>query len=102
MARATTAKQAEVTPVSPARLGNDEVELLVMEYEETKAKAKQLYDQCDRIEQRLISALGLTQQVTLGDGRTVRVDDNFVDKNGQPKLKAWGMAGIKRFEIAVK
>jgi hypothetical protein len=36
------------------------------------------------------------------DGRTVRVKDNFRDATGQPKVKAYAIAGVKLAEVEVK
>lgn len=100
MAVKTTKTQASVA--NPARLGNDELELLVMEFEEAKAKARQLYERCDQIESALIASLGLQGTLTLSDGRSARIADNFIDKDGNPKNVSWKPCGVKRFELAVK
>lgn len=101
MARIAT--KTQVVPVAiPQSLGNDELELLILEHEEAKAKAKALHERCDQIEQTLIANLSLQASLTLSDGRVARIEDNFTDKHGNPKNVSWKPCGVKRFEIAVK
>jgi hypothetical protein len=82
-----------------------DVTALVKRLERRKALAKRAYDECDQIEAELIRRINETGSGTgcwfLTDGRMARVVDNFVDKHGQPRLKAWGHAAVKRFEIEV-
>ena len=66
-----------------------------------KDQAKALYAEADRLEQELIVLIG-TGALVLDDGRSVSVSDNFLDKHGQTKAKAFGICGVKRFELKVK
>jgi len=68
---------------------------------ELKAQAKQFYEDADRLEQELIALIG-SGSLLLDDGRAVSVADNFTDKNGQVKPKAFGICGVKRFELKIK
>src|SRR5262245_57025601 len=68
---------------------------------ELKELAKQHYEGADRLEQELIALIG-TGALVLDDGRSVTVADNFQDKHGQTKSKAFGICGVKRFELKVK
>ena len=79
-----------------------EVELMVQQYEKHKAAAKGEYGAADQIEQRLIQSIGVGCSVTLGDNRTARVVNNFVDASGQPKAKHYGLAGVKIFDLKIK
>ena len=68
---------------------------------ELKELAKQHYDEADRLEQELIGLIG-AGALALDDGRYVTVADNFIDKHGHTKTKAFGICGVKRFELKVK
>src|SRR5689334_9831490 len=68
---------------------------------ELKERAKELYEQADRLEAELIGLIG-PRALLLDDGRSVSVADNFVDKHGQPKAKAFGICGVRRFELKIK
>lgn len=68
---------------------------------ELKEQAKQHYEDADRLEQELIALIG-TGALVLDDGRSLSVADNFTDKHGQTKPKAFGVCGVKRFELKVK
>ncbi len=68
---------------------------------ELKEQAKQRYDEADRLEQELIALIG-DGALLLDDGRSVSVADNFTDKHGNAKSKAFGVCGVKRFELQVK
>lgn len=83
------------------KLTPHDVSLRVERMLAAKEKAKSLYAECDRIEAELIAAIGSTV-VTLSDGRTVRVNNNFIDKNGKPKNVAYKVCGVKLLEVVVK
>ena len=68
---------------------------------EVKNEAKALYAEADRLEQELIVLIG-TGALVLDDGTSISVADNFVDKHGLTKAKAFGICGVKRFELKVK
>ena len=68
---------------------------------ELKERAKQHYDDADRLEQEIIRLIG-SGTLLLDDGRSVTVGDNFIDKHGRTKSKAFGICGVKRFELKVK
>lgn len=79
-----------------------EIELLTQQWEAKRTEAKQRYEEADRLEQQLIDAVGVGGFVALSDGRAVRVNHNFIDRNGQPKVKAFTVAGVKLLEVEVK
>jgi len=87
---------------NPVRLSAAEVELKVQQFEKHKAAAKEQYEAADRIEQELIESIGVGGSVTLGDNRTARVVNNFVDASGAPKVKHFGLAGVKMFDLKIK
>lgn len=66
-----------------------------------KEQAKALYGEADRLEEELITLIG-TGALVLDDGRSVTVADNFIDKHGQAKSKAFGICGVRRFELKIK
>ena len=68
---------------------------------ELKEQAKALYAEADRLEHELIALIG-TGALVLDDGTSISVADNFLDKHGQAKAKAFGICGVKRFELKVK
>lgn len=88
--------------VAGQRVTENEADLLVAEYERARRRAKKAYDESDRLEQSIIARLGPAGSLVLGDGRTLRVVDNFIDQHGNTKHKAYGVAGVKRYEIEVK
>jgi hypothetical protein len=98
---ATKTKPAPTALVKslPARLGNDEIELLVLELEAKKAQAKAIYAECDDIENRLIANIGPTGKVTMGDGRVARIKNNFILKNGEMVNVAWKPCGVRLYEV---
>lgn len=85
-----------------SRLTDAELELRLQRWEKLKAEAKSLYSEADLLEQELISQMGPSGSIVLSDSRVLRVVNNFIDKNGQPKMKHYGLAGVRMYEIAVK
>jgi hypothetical protein len=79
-----------------------DIELQIQRWQQAKADAKALYNAADAIEQEVIAAIGGGGSLQLPGGQTVTIDDNFIDKNGAVKTKAYTVAGVKRFEINVK
>lgn len=77
-------------------------EIIARKYEELRAQAKSCYDECDRLEAELIGLLPVGETVVMSDGRNLKIADNFIDANGQPKNIAWKPAGVRRFEIKIK
>jgi hypothetical protein len=69
-----------------------------------EAKCKDLYDERDAIETRLIEAVraSKTEAVALPDGAKITLKDNFQDRDGNPSNVAFKTAAIKRFQIQVK
>lgn len=95
--------EAAATPKATTKrrkLSTRSIELRVARMLSAKAKAKSLYEECDRIEAELIAAI--KTDVTLGDGRVVRVKNNFIDANGAAKNVAFKPCGVKMWEIVVK
>jgi hypothetical protein len=89
-------------PAPENRPCNATLELMAQQWEAAKATAKFHYTEADRIEQELIAAVGVGGLLPLSDGRTLRVKDNFRDAAGNPKIKAFSMAGVKLCEVEVK
>lgn len=79
-----------------------EVEQLALQWEDAKAQTKRLHEECDRIQQELTDTIGIGNPIRLSDGRHVEIQDNFIDKNGQPKLTAFKPCGVKRFDMKIK
>ena len=79
-----------------------DIELAVQRWETAKAQAKELYSTADTLESELVSALGVGGSLTLTDGRVVRIVNNFVDANGTVKMKHFGLAGVRQFELKIK
>jgi hypothetical protein len=84
------------------RISAAEVELKVQSWEKKRADAKALYSEADMIERQLIESLGTNCTIAISNGRTVKINDNFLDKAGQPKNVSYKPCGVKRFEIEVK
>ena len=84
------------------RLTAAECELRIQQFEKRKAAAKELYDEADRLERELIEALGDGGSLSLTDGRTCRVVNNFIDASGRPKAKHYGLAGVRILELKIK
>jgi hypothetical protein len=79
-----------------------DIQLLANSWESAKTSAKMYYSQADQIEAQLIDILGVGGSLLMKDGRMVRVKDNFRDASGQPKVKAFAMAGVKLCEVEIK
>lgn len=79
-----------------------ELELLAQRLEQHRSAARQAYAEADLIEAELISRIGVGGSVLLTDGRRLAVNDNFMDKNGQPRNVAYKPCGVRRFEVTVK
>lgn len=88
----------------PAGTGarNLQVERLVTRWESLKAEAKAAYEEIDRIEGELIASLTTADAVTLSDGRTAKIVDNFLDRHGQFRNVSYRPCGVRRFELQVK
>jgi hypothetical protein len=84
------------------RLCDAEAEILARQLEAEQAAAKAHYAEADRLQDQLIAALGIGTAIVLSDGRTLRVKDNFVDANGNPRNVSYRPCGVKRFEVVVK
>jgi len=69
-----------------------------------EAKCKDLYEERDSIESRLIDAVRASrnESIALPDGATITLKDNFQDREGNPRNVAFKTAAVKRFEIQVK
>lgn len=78
------------------------IERLILKYEQVRAEAKAMYAEADRIQEDLINLMGIESPAILSDGRTAKIDDNFLDKHGQFKNVSYKPCGVKRFELSVK
>jgi hypothetical protein len=79
-----------------------EIELLAQKMEASKNAGKALYKESDRTAAEIIKAVGVGGKLTLSDGRTLFVNDNYLDKAGNVKLKCAGIAMVSRFEVEIK
>ena len=88
----------------PAGANPAAVELMAQKWEATKAQAKALYAAADLLEEELISTVGAGGLVRLSDNRVLQIVDNFTDKTGAPKNKAYAKApqAVKRFAVELK
>lgn len=89
-------------PANQSRPCDASLELLAQRWESLKATAKAAYAEADLVEQELIQSLGVGGSVLLTDGRVLSVNDNFIDRHGQPRNVAYKPCGVRRFEVAVK
>jgi hypothetical protein len=86
----------------PARLANDEAEILVLELESKRAAAKALYSEMDAIEAKLIETLGPTGSLTMGDGRVARVRNNFYAEDGSLRNLQWKSSAFRMLEVVAE
>ena len=90
-----TRPKAEIAPLKvdliPASYDSDAAELL-----DIRARAKQLYEAADALEERLIERLPVGERLRLRDGRIIALIDNFVSSN-----VAFRPAAVRHFEVRV-
>jgi len=77
--------------------------LLAMDWERKRDEAKRLYAEADGIEQKIINRLGIGNSFVMkGTGRTVVVNNNFVDAAGNPRTVAFKPCGVKAVEVKIR
>lgn len=79
-----------------------EIELLGQKWEAARKQAKELYGLADQLELEIIKSVGVGGRIVFSDRRTLFVNDNFLDKAGNVKLKSAGIAMVKRHEVEIK
>lgn len=99
-AAAITRNARKAKPQAP-EINAAEVQLLIERMEQAREAAKALYTEADGLEDKLIALLG-TSAVPLPNGKTARVNDRYIDKDGNVKNKAVAIAMSKRFEVVAK
>jgi len=69
-----------------------------------EAQTKDLYRELDQIETELIGAIqdAADAKIKLRDGRSIELEDQFVDREGRPRNKAFKTAAFGRFRIVAK
>lgn len=69
-----------------------------------ESQTKSLYGELDEVEADLIGMIQASgvEGLPLGDGRTLVLNDNFLDRDGRPKNKAWKQTCISRFSVGIR
>lgn len=100
-AQIAAAAAAPTKPQQPT-ISQSEIVLLVQRHQQLTAAAKAAYAERDGIEAKLFSALPVGAVISLPDGRSAKIVDNFIDANGNPRNTAFRPCGVSRFELKVK
>jgi hypothetical protein len=96
-------KEAAMSQDIPAEV-LAEIATKVGQLDGLQKSVKLMYEQMDPLEARLIELLkDKPDGVTLADGRTAKLKDNFIDpKTGLPRNKAFKAAGVNHYEVELK
>jgi hypothetical protein len=68
------------------------------------AASKQMFKESDEIDEELILGIQASPEleIKLGDGRVLTLEDQFVDKDGRFRNKAFKIAACPHFKVVAK
>lgn len=102
-AAGTSAKlRRALLAIGAKKTANDQAALLAEKWERIKAEARKLFEEASKIEFELAKTLGVGGEVKLADGRTAKIEDQFLEKDGTPKNVAFKQCGVSRFVLKIK